>query len=169
MGRKVRIGSRDWGWNVCVNTIKTHRVKKRLTENLFPDASDALFFGKALTDNQSPTPLPDLLLKPHLRKRKMVRGRSTPWASGTLGSRCGPSSSSSPGCNFSASSKMNMVCWQRRRVSCICHRISSCTGHRELRPRRSMASCFLSAVERRSQAPPPIITKPQPWLGPTWY
>lgn len=34
MGRKVRIGSRDWGWNVCVNTIKTDRMKKRLTENL---------------------------------------------------------------------------------------------------------------------------------------
>lgn len=34
MGRKVRIGSRDWGWDVCVNTIKTHHVKKRLTENL---------------------------------------------------------------------------------------------------------------------------------------
>lgn len=27
MGRKLRNGSSDWGWNVCVNTIKTHCTK----------------------------------------------------------------------------------------------------------------------------------------------
>lgn len=124
-----------------------------------------LWLWKSLrTDNQSPTSRPPA--QTYLRKRKMARGGSTPWVSGTLGSRCGPSSSSSPGCNFSASSKMNKVCWQRRRVSCICHRNSSCTGHRELRPRRSMGSCFLRAEEHRSWAPPPITIKPQPRLGP---
>lgn len=113
--------------------------------------------------SQYPTPRPPA----HLRKRKMGLGGSMSWASGTLGSKCGPSSSSSPGCSFSASSKMNMLWWQRRHVSCICHRNSSCTGHRELQPRR-VGSFFLSAgaVEHRGWAPPTTTTKPKAWLPP---
>ena len=57
-----------------------------------------------------------LFLRPHLRKRKMVLLDSALWLLGAWRSRCGLRASSSPGCSFSASSKMNRV-W--RQCSCI--------------------------------------------------
>lgn len=67
------------------------------------------------------------ILRPHLRKRKMVFGDSALGWPGARGSRCGPRASSSPGCSFSASSKMNSVWGQRSCVLLIWSASRSCT------------------------------------------
>lgn len=102
--------------------------------------------------------------RPHLRKRKMALGGSAPCVLGTLGSSCGPSSSSSPGCSFSASSKMNMVWWQRRRVSCICLSNSSCTGQGELQTSKESSRLFL---EPRCGGAPKAALHPQQLPNPS--
>ena len=73
-----------------------------------------------------------LFLRPHLRKRKMVLLDSALWLLGAWRSRCGLRASSSPGCSFSASSKMNRVWRQCSCVFLILSVSSSCTEYGEL-------------------------------------
>lgn len=62
----------------------------------------------------------------------MVLGDWALWFSGAWRPRCGLRASSSPGCSFSASSKMNRVWWQRSCVFLIWPVSCSCTEYREL-------------------------------------
>lgn len=100
----------------------------------------------------------------------MALGDLVLWPSRAWRSKCGPRSSSSSGCSFSASSKMNRLWWQRCCTCLIWSVSSSCTGHREPVGPGVLSTSSHKGLEK-APVPPGICsalpdTQPIPWNKP---